>query len=72
MKLGELIAVLCTHELESGENIMQLDVLVHTPGSGEGMVPAEAYVLENENGVKVVHFDAAAVKTEAEPEQEPA
>lgn len=65
MKLGELIADLCMHAAHTGQNVMEMDVLVHTVDRGDEMFPAIAYMVENtEDGTMAVHFDA--------PQPEPA
>ena len=59
MKLGELIADLCVHAANTGQNVMEMDVLVHTVNQDDKMFPAMPYIVENkEDGTKAVHFDA--------------
>lgn len=71
MKLGELIADLCTYAASADQNIMEMEVLVHTVGQGDSMFPAVAYIVENaEKCTKAVHFDAP--QPEAEQQEESA
>jgi hypothetical protein len=71
MKLGELIADLCTYAASADQNIMEMEVLVHTVDQGDSMFPAVAYIVENaEKGTKAVHFDAP--QTDAEEQAESA
>ena len=64
MKLGELIADLCIHAAHTGQNIMEMEVLIHTVDQGDRMFPAAPYIVENpESGAKAVHFDAPQPET---------
>lgn len=67
MKLGELIADLCIHAANTGQNVMEMDVLVHTVDRGDEMFPAIPYIVENaDDGRKAVHFDAPQPEEEQE------
>ena len=65
MTLGEMMAVLGAYP--GDENLFKLPVLVHTPGAGAEMVPAEVYLLTNEEtGERCLHLDAAQKKEEVQ------